>query len=95
MSTRIRVWVLAAAALLSLSSVTQAGQPFNEHAFQQAQAAGKTILVDISATWCPTCKAQKPIVGDIEKHNPQLVVLDVDFDTATSGQAGIQCDADR
>jgi thioredoxin 1 len=82
MLTRTRVGVLAASLLLILSALARAGQPFDARTFQQAQASDKTILVDISATWCPTCKAQKPIVREIEDRNPQLLVFDVDFDTA-------------
>ena len=72
----------ASAFLLSASLVAQAGQPFDTKAFQQAQAAGKTILVDVTASWCPTCKQQRPIVQEIEKEKPSLVVYEVDFDTA-------------
>lgn len=82
MSTRIRAAVLAASLLASLPNLAQAAQPFDVQAFQDAQAAGRTIVVDVSATWCPTCKAQKPIVQAIERANPQLVVFDVDFDNA-------------
>jgi thioredoxin 1 len=67
---------------LSASLAAQAGQAFNTKAFQQAQTAGNTILVDVTASWCPTCKQQRPIVQEIEKERPNLVVYEVDFDTA-------------
>lgn len=35
-----------------------------------------------TAPWCPTCKQQRPIVQAIEKERPDLVVYEVDFDTA-------------
>jgi thioredoxin 1 len=72
----------ASAFLLGASLGAQAGQSFDTKAFQQAQAAGKTILVDVTASWCPTCKQQRPIVQEIEKEKPNLVVYEVDFDTA-------------
>jgi cytochrome c-type biogenesis protein len=72
---------LPIAAILVLSSVAWAGQPFDAKAFQSSQAAGKAILVDITAPWCPTCKQQRPIVEEI-KERPDLVVCKVDFDTA-------------
>jgi thioredoxin 1 len=59
-----------------------AAQPFDPTAFKQAQAAGKTILIDVIAPWCPTCRQQKPIIQSIEKENPSLVVYEVDFDSA-------------
>jgi thiol-disulfide isomerase/thioredoxin len=38
--------------------------------------------VEIHATWCPTCKAQAPILSEIEKgaDYKTLLVLHVDFD---------------
>lgn len=56
--------------------------PFTEQAFQAAQAQGAPILVDISATWCPTCAKQKPIIDRLAA-TPEfanLVILHVDFD---------------
>lgn len=69
-------------AILAVPSAANAGQPFDAKAFQASQAAGKSILVDVTAPWCPTCKQQKPIVQQIEKERPDLVVYDVDFDSA-------------
>jgi thiol-disulfide isomerase/thioredoxin len=74
--------LLIAAALLAWSPVAWAGQPFDARAFQSAQAAEKAILVDVTASWCPTCRQQRPIVEQIEKEKPDLIVYEVDFDTA-------------
>ncbi|MGD9631882.1 MULTISPECIES: thioredoxin family protein [unclassified Afipia] len=68
--------------LLTPSVAAQAGQPFDLKAFQQAQSTGKTILIDVAAPWCPTCRQQKPIVQEIEHERPSLVVYEVDFDTS-------------
>ena len=73
---------LVAAALLAFSTVGRAAQSFDGHSLKQAQAAGKTILVDVTAPWCPTCRQQRPIIEQIEKEKPNLVVYEVDFDTA-------------
>ena len=73
---------VAAAMLLAFSVVGHAVQPFDDQSFKQAQAAGKTILVDVTASWCPTCRQQRPIVEQIEKEKANLVVYEVDFDTA-------------
>ena len=73
---------LAAAVLLAFSVLGHAAQPFDHQSFKQAQAAGKTILVDVAAPWCPTCRRQRPIVEQIEEETPNLVVYEVDFDTA-------------
>lgn len=81
-STRIRTSVFSCATLFVLSVAAPAAEPFDSHAFQRAQAAGRTILVDVTASWCPTCSQQHPIVAQIEKEKPSLLVYEVNFDTA-------------
>ena len=49
---------------------------FDPASFDAAQKAGKPILVAIHASWCPTCKAQRPILSDLMAE-PKVV----DFDT--------------
>ena len=40
-------------------------RPFDNAAFDAAQEAGKPVLVEIHADWCPTCKAQKPVLDKL------------------------------
>ena len=82
MSSSFLRTAIAIAAVVALPSLANAGQPFDAKAFQAAQAAGKSILVDVTASWCPTCKKQEPTIKAVEKERPNLVVYDVDFDTA-------------
>jgi len=56
--------------------------PFSADAFKAAQASGSPILVEIHADWCPTCKAQGPILDKLTA-NPKfkdLKIFRVDFD---------------
>jgi thioredoxin 1 len=57
--------------------------PFDQKTFEAAQAAGKSILVDVSAPWCPVCRAQKPIIEELSSlpEYKDLTIFDVDFDT--------------
>src|ERR1700754_4499890 len=57
--------------------------PFSAEAFKAAQASGSPILVEIHADWCPTCKAQKPILEKLtaDPKFRDLVVFRVDFDS--------------
>ena len=57
--------------------------PFDQKTFEAAQAAGKSILVDVSAPWCPVCRAQKPIIEKLSlfPEYKNLTIFDVDFDT--------------
>jgi thioredoxin 1 len=50
--------------------------------FKAAQASGSPILIEIHADWCPTCKAQKPILDELTA-GPKfkdLKIFRVDFD---------------
>ena len=57
-------------------------EPFTAAAFEAAQKSGKSILPDIWASWCPTCKAQGAILERLQKDErfADFVVLRVDFD---------------
>ena len=74
--------VLGFATILGLSLSADAAQSYNAGAFQETQKAGKAILLHVTAPWCPTCKAQHPIIANIEKARPGLVVYNIDFDTS-------------
>src|SRR5271170_1360384 len=56
--------------------------PFSAEAFKAAQASGSPILVEIHADWCPTCKAQKPILDQLTAAPKfkDLKIFRVDFD---------------
>jgi thiol-disulfide isomerase/thioredoxin len=56
---------------------------FDTTAFEAAKKAGKPILVEVTAPWCPTCKAQAPILGELRSQPrfKDLVIFTVDFDT--------------
>lgn len=60
-----------------------ASQPFTETAFDAAQQAGKSILVDTFATWCQICARQAPIIEKLraEPKFKDLVIFRVNFDT--------------
>jgi thioredoxin 1 len=56
--------------------------PFSEQAFKTAQASNSPILVQIHADWCPTCKAQNPILDRLTSASKfkDLKIFRVDFD---------------
>jgi thiol-disulfide isomerase/thioredoxin len=60
-----------------------AAKPFDAKAFAAAQAAGQTILVEISAPWCPTCKVQKPILSRLgaKPEFAKFAFFEIDFDS--------------
>ncbi|MGL4635918.1 MAG: thioredoxin family protein [Beijerinckiaceae bacterium] len=56
---------------------------YTQAAFDAAQASGKSIIVDVTAPWCPTCKAQAPILKrmNAKTEYSNVTVLEVDFDS--------------
>lgn len=72
-----------AAAIYAGSAFAAEPTSFTPEAFAAAQKSGKPILVAIHASWCPTCKAQKPILSEL-MGKPQfanIVYFVVDFDS--------------
>lgn len=77
--------VLSGIVSLALVAPAAAAQrsAYSDEAFQAAQAAGKSILVHVTAPWCGTCQVQKPKVAELAKQArfSDLVIFDVDYDT--------------
>jgi len=85
MLSRLSKSIIAAASMLLLLSLDAiARQPFDAKAFEHAQAAGKTVLIDVYASWCPVCKKQQPTIARLEKEKPGLIVYEVNFDNDKS-----------
>lgn len=74
--------VAVSSALVTPAFATEI-KTFDPAAFAVAQNAGKPIFVAIHASWCPTCKAQRPILSELmaEPKFKDLVYFVVDFDS--------------
>jgi thiol:disulfide interchange protein len=70
------------APVLTSATWAAAETPFSNEALKKAQAAGRPILVKVHASWCPTCKAQEPILGELtaQPKFKDLAVFRLDFD---------------
>ena len=74
---------LTAALSFGTAALAMDKKPFDIKAFEAAQAAGQSILVEVHAPWCPVCKAQAPILGKLagEQKFKNMVRFNVDFDS--------------
>jgi thioredoxin 1 len=76
---------LTAILISSTAILAMAGEikPYSQQAFDSLAQAGKPVVVDVSAPWCPTCKVQKPIVDGLAKQSAyqDVTILSVDFDS--------------
>lgn len=78
--------VATIAALLALvgSSFAWAGpqEAYTPARFDQLAKEGKPVVVAVHADWCPTCKAQKPIMKELmgKPEYKDVTELTVDFD---------------
>lgn len=77
--TTLAVAATAGPALVRADTVA----PFEQAAYDAAMADGQPMLIEISAPWCPTCRAQKAVLDEllVDPKFASLVHLDVDFDS--------------
>ncbi len=77
--------VLSLVAGFALTAFASAADRANytQAALDAANGAGKSVLVEVTAPWCPTCKAQKPILSELtaDPKFKDLAILEVDFDS--------------
>ncbi|MEM9085848.1 MAG: thioredoxin family protein [Pseudomonadota bacterium] len=74
--------LLVGAMQLSAQADTKGWTTYDAAEFMMAQKKGKTIVVDVYADWCPTCRAQAPILEELrtEKQSSDVLFVKVNFD---------------
>lgn len=77
-------WAALAAVFLMVPAAAAAPgwTNYETRQFAAAQQAGRTILVDVHADWCPTCRAQKPTLNKL-RADPRMrdvLFVTVNFD---------------
>lgn len=80
----LRLPLLACAGLLLVAAAAQAQEkePFTEARFAALQKQDALVLIDVHATWCPTCAKQGEVLAAYQQAHPDvdLTILNVDFD---------------
>ncbi len=85
MKLLLNLRLVVCSALLALFAVSAyaAEAPYTKNSYDAALAQGKPLIVHFSADWCPTCKAQKPIVDGLLKTDKLkgVTLLVANYDT--------------
>ncbi len=80
--------VAGSAALLALPAHATMVD-YTDGLVEERLAAGETVFVDFSATWCGTCRAQGRAIEALKAENPAydsaITFIKVDWDTWKSG----------
>ncbi|GGA66687.1 hypothetical protein GCM10011369_05360 [Neiella marina] len=68
--------------LFGLMTGIASAQPFDEQTYKQLQSDNQLVLIDVKASWCPTCAKQGKILKRYFDNNPdsKITLLEVDFD---------------
>lgn len=81
-----------AAALVALPFAAFAEKPldYTNGLVKERLAAGETVFVDFTASWCTTCRAQGRVIESLRAENSaydeNITFVDVDWDEFSRGQ---------
>jgi thiol-disulfide isomerase/thioredoxin len=77
-----RLVILASLALVAMPAAAQPIRAFSLSTLKAEQSAGRPVLVDAFAPWCPTCRAQAPTIDGLARDPAykNLVILRLDYD---------------
>lgn len=82
-------------ALLLCAGFTQALEvaPYTFSKVQDAKLAGQSFALHFHADWCPTCRAQQKVIGELraEKMLPMTIyIVDYDHEPALREKLGVR-----
>jgi thioredoxin 1 len=74
--------ILALGAGATAAQETQTKADFTRERFEALQEQNALILLDVFATWCPTCAQQQKVLAEFRQQHPDvpLHTLTIDFD---------------
>ncbi|MDA9208467.1 thioredoxin family protein [Octadecabacter sp.] len=85
MKKRTFLTLAASASLLPTFAFAEGFIDYTPGLIQSELAAGNTVFVDYSATWCSTCARQERVIGALKTANPAyeaaMTFIKVDWDT--------------
>jgi thioredoxin 1 len=100
MNRRDFMWLTAAGAVtLPTASWASTKLTYTPGMVRERLAAGETVLVDFTATWCSTCRAQGRILENLKAadaaYEKNITFIDVDWDTYGKGELAFDLEIPR
>ena len=94
MLRRLITTALIPTLLVALTGPVSAAEvPYTKASFDTALAQGGPVIVDVQADWCPTCRAQKPVVqslmSEAKRKNVTLFLANFDTEKDLKKQLGV------
>ena len=82
----------AALAARALPAMAATDSAFDQKTFEAAQAAGKSIVLHVAATWCETCQAQRAVLNklEVDPAYKDLLILTIDYDKQKNVMRGFK-----
>ncbi|MEQ1648593.1 MAG: thioredoxin family protein [Hyphomicrobiaceae bacterium] len=85
---RRRMFVVTAAILMAINVIATRpglafeGEAFDEKTFVEAQKAGRPIVIEVSAGWCPICQVQGKVLSNLRKQPDfaKVLLITVEYD---------------
>jgi thiol-disulfide isomerase/thioredoxin len=74
--------IVLAAIVIAAPATAAQHLPFDRTAFEAAKAAGKPVLVDVNAWWCPICASQGRTIKATVKapEYRDLIIFSINYD---------------
>jgi thiol-disulfide isomerase/thioredoxin len=88
---KFAAFTFALALSLAHTVAHSAEVPFNQQQFDAARAAGQPVAVAFHADWCPTCRAQAPVLKELSQSPDfkSVTIYIANFDSEKSLKASL------